>query len=61
MRCECCNKILTPQEATRKFKLSGTYTDTCSTCLATMDVATIDSDNEYEELDYSDNSLEDGE
>lgn len=45
MRCECCNKILTPQEATRKFKLSGTYTDTCSACLATMDVATIDSDN----------------
>jgi hypothetical protein len=33
MRCYCCNNILTPQEATRRFKLSNEFTDTCSGCL----------------------------
>jgi hypothetical protein len=42
MRCYCCNRILTPAEATRKFKLSGEFTDTCSTCLTTMDVDVVD-------------------
>jgi len=37
MRCECCNVILTPQEATRKFKGSGTYVDMCNKCLTTID------------------------
>ena len=36
MRCECCNKILTSQEATRKFKESGTFVDMCNECLDTI-------------------------
>lgn len=42
MRCECCNVILTNQEATRKFE-SGVYVDMCGTCLSTID----------EEVNYS--------
>jgi hypothetical protein len=34
VRCDCCNKILKPSESTRKFKLSGAYTNTCNECLA---------------------------
>lgn len=43
-RCECCNVILTPQEATRKFKGSNTYTDMCNKCLSTIsdDVETVE-------------------
>ena len=37
MRCYCCNKLLTTQEATRKFKTSGDYTDMCTECLHTID------------------------
>lgn len=36
MRCYCCNNLLTTQEATRKFKGSGTYADTCNKCLETI-------------------------
>lgn len=35
MRCYCCNKILTPQEATSKFA-SGDYTEMCNPCLSTI-------------------------
>ena len=42
MRCYCCNKILTPQESTRKFADSGEYTDMCNACLDTIDVSTED-------------------
>ena len=41
MRCYCCNNILTPQEASAKFKASGNYTETCKKCLKTMDVPVI--------------------
>lgn len=37
MRCECCNKLLTTQEATRKFKSSGEFVDMCNQCLSTID------------------------
>ena len=43
MRCQCCNNILKPSESTRKFKLSGAYTDMCSPCLSTI------TDNEFTE------------
>ena len=36
IRCECCNVILTNQEATRKFE-SGVFVDMCNTCLTTID------------------------
>jgi len=36
MRCFACNKILTPQEATRRFKDSGEFVDMCTTCLNTI-------------------------
>ncbi len=42
MRCYCCQKVLTTQEATRKFVLSGTFTEMCNTCLATIDVLADD-------------------
>lgn len=37
MRCECCNAPLSSQEATRKFKGSGTFVDMCNKCLSTID------------------------
>lgn len=37
MRCFCCNRVLTTQEATRRFKASGTFVDMCNTCLSTID------------------------
>lgn len=37
MRCYCCNKILSNQEATRKFKTSGEFVDMCNKCLTTVD------------------------
>ena len=37
MRCECCNVVLSSQEATRKFKSSGTFVDMCNKCLSTID------------------------
>lgn len=37
MRCECCDVILSGQEATRKFKTSGEYTNMCTKCLSTID------------------------
>lgn len=37
MRCECCNTVLSSQEATRKFKGSGTFVDMCNKCLSTID------------------------
>jgi len=37
MRCNCCNVVLTPQESTRKFTVSGDYVDMCNKCLRTID------------------------
>lgn len=36
MRCECCNKILSSQEATRRFKGSDSFVDMCNQCLDTI-------------------------
>lgn len=36
MRCECCNKVLSSQEATRRFKGSDTFVDMCNKCLDTI-------------------------
>ena len=61
-RCYCCNKILTPQESTRRFKESGKYTDTCSSCLKDIDIPTVDSKNfqekSYEDDDWGDSADE---
>ena len=51
MKCYCCDVILTPQESTRKFAKSKTYTDMCNKCLSTIDEPTIDSTNEFEQED----------
>jgi hypothetical protein len=37
MKCYCCDKILTSQEATRRFKESGEFVDMCNNCLGTID------------------------
>ena len=37
MRCYCCNKVLTSQEATRRFKESQEFVDMCNNCLGTID------------------------
>jgi len=37
MRCSCCNVVLTTQESTRKFTVSGDYVDMCNKCLRTID------------------------
>lgn len=55
MRCYCCDRELSTQESTRRFKLSKEYTDMCNTCLATIEeVETLDSDRVDEE-DFEDN------
>ena len=42
MRCQCCNVILTPQESVRKFRDSGSFTDTCSKCLRDIPASTVE-------------------
>ena len=60
-RCYCCNKILKPSEATRKFKESGVFTDMCNECLGTIaEVETVDGLGEDEDLfDDEGNPVED--
>lgn len=36
MRCYCCNKILSSQEATRRFQESQSFVDMCNECLNTI-------------------------
>jgi len=68
-RCDCCNVILTPQESTRKFKDSGTYTNTCNSCLKDIPVETVEGTYYEEERlgrrdtleDYADEILYDNE
>ena len=50
MKCFCCDKILTTQEATRRFKESGAFVDMCNKCLSTID----------DEVDYTDGNYEEG-
>lgn len=56
MRCTCCNTLLTPRQATRRFKGSGTFVDMCDTCLSTISdsVEVVESnlpDDDNEEFD----------
>lgn len=56
MRCYCCNKPLSHQEATAKFAVSGNFTEMCNGCLSTIveDVPVEDpdtSDNVYESVE----------
>lgn len=58
MRCDCCNNILSDREATRKFKESGEYTNTCTNCLSYIsDVPTRDSRNLREDDEDLDEDL----
>jgi hypothetical protein len=54
MRCYCCNNLLTPQQATRKFKTSGVFTDMCDGCLGTIvddyDIETVEGEVEDDQL-----------
>mgnify|MGYP000155326484 CR=1 FL=1 len=60
MRCDCCNNILSDREATRKFALSGEYTNTCDNCLSHIsDVPTITRKSVVEEEDDDDLFYED--
>ena len=53
IRCQACNVILTTQEATRKFKVSGDFVDLCNKCLSTIDddVTYCKGNHEDEEVD----------
>jgi hypothetical protein len=64
MRCYCCNNILTTQEATRKFKLSGEFTDMCDQCLNeivddTKYMETLDGESGDEDLVDDEGNLRD--
>ena len=51
MRCYCCNNILKPSEATRRFKESGVYTEMCNTCLGTItEIDTVEGEALDEDL-----------
>jgi len=54
MRCYCCNNILTPVEATRRFKESEEFTDMCDKCLNEIvddyDIEVVEGNAEDEEL-----------
>ena len=52
MKCYCCDKILTTQEATRRFKESGMFVDMCNKCLVTIDDDVEYTDGTYEEDDF---------
>lgn len=56
MRCYCCNKILSSQEATRRFQESQEFADMCNECLSTIEVDVTDGfsgeeDNLWDERD----------
>lgn len=55
MKCQACDKILSTQEATRRFKESNVFVDLCNKCLATIDdtIETVDSKNLGDD-DYDD-------
>lgn len=55
MRCYCCNTILRPSEATRRFKPTefspGDYTDMCDQCLSEIaEIDTVDGEGSDEDL-----------
>lgn len=60
MRCYCCDHILKPSEATRKFKESEEYTEMCDQCLTTIaEVDTVDGEGKDDDLfDDDGNPLE---
>jgi hypothetical protein len=57
MRCYCCNTILTPQQAVRRFEQSLSFADMCDKCLNTIDVPTVDGEG-FDENDYEKDSSE---
>ena len=51
MRCYCCNRPLSTQEAVRRFKESLSFTEMCDNCLNTIDVDTVDGEGEPDDLE----------
>jgi hypothetical protein len=58
MRCYCCNTILKPSEATRKFKESGVFTEMCNTCLGTISDEVETVEGEAQDEDHFDDEEE---
>jgi hypothetical protein len=55
MRCYCCNVILTPVEATRKFEESGAFVDMCNKCFSTIaEDVLLDEENVFDEEEQED-------
>ena len=56
MHCDCCDVLLTPQESVRKFRDSGTLTNTCTKCLRDIPIPTVEgiSYADYSDGDYVD-------
>ena len=55
MKCQACDKILSTQEATRRFKESNVFVDLCNKCLATIDDTIETVDSKYlEDVAYDD-------
>ena len=57
MKCSCCDKILSSQEATRRFKESNSFVDMCNKCLDTIsdDVETTEGftgEDDFEEKGF---------
>jgi len=38
MKCQCCDKLLSDYESTRKYPESSVYLDMCSTCYHASDL-----------------------
>lgn len=53
MRCYCCNKLLSDQEATRRFQESQEFVDMCNECLNTIDDE-VDTTDGYVEESHDD-------
>ena len=54
-RCYCCNKIMSKQELSRKFSVSGEYIEMCTECLNTIDASYEDGEHlEDDEDNYED-------
>ena len=56
MRCVACNKILSSQESTRRFKESASFVDLCNECLETIsdDVEVTEGYQEDDDEEFDD-------
>ena len=61
MHCDCCDKLLTPQESVRRFALSNTFTNTCTQCLRQINVPTKEGHGYHDKNVLDDTYTEDDE